>query len=229
MRIKLKLKTNNLLLPLSYRRAIQGIIYANLDKDLASDIHDEEDFKFFTYSKLLGKYTILPANQINFDGTVYLLIASVNPVFLENLYNHFAARGYLEFYSQRVQIEEMEVYGNDINTRTITYRTLSPVTIYQTNQYSQTIFYSPFKSEYEGLLLKNLNHKLDQMGLVEDYDFKIRNFKNIKRGVYSYKESSYEAYDYTVTIEASELLHNLIMDTGLGSKNSIGFGMVELA
>lgn len=228
MRIKLKLKADNLLLPLSYRHGIQGMIYSNLDDELASQIHDLDNYKFFTFSKILGKYDILPANQINFNGFIYIVIASINPIFLENLYTNLSNRGYIILYGKQVSISSIEVYGNNIDDRIITYRTLSPVTSYISDDYGNVTFLKPFMSEYEYYLLLSLNRKLEAMNISYDNDFKILKFEKIKRGIFAYKNCSYEAYDYIVSIEASELLHNLIMDSGLGSKNSIGFGMVEL-
>jgi CRISPR-associated endoribonuclease Cas6 len=94
MRIILEISSEKeIKLPIQYNHILQGFIYNNLsDKDYREFIHsqgyqlDNKKFKFFTYSRLLGKFNLYPRpNEIGFESPVKLVVFRIEKVITDLL------------------------------------------------------------------------------------------------------------------------------------------------
>jgi CRISPR-associated endoribonuclease Cas6 len=246
MRLVLELlaQGDRLILPLHYNQEVQGLIYHNLDETLARRIHDQgtplgkRQFRFFTFSRLLGEYRI-DGDIIEFSGPVRLHIGSVHEELLESLAFHMLREPLVRLGGALCQVRSIEVELLPKISRPILVRAISPITVYSTlkagDGRKKTYYYSPFEAEWEEHLLANLQRKAQALGwgkkrLAALEGARIRPFKVKKEDlrVLRYRETVIKGWTGLFTLDLPEPFFFLAYDSGLGSKNSQGFGMVEV-
>lgn len=240
MRVKLNLYSDTpILLSTSYNRALQGMIYNLLDYEHRDFLHNKgylsnnRRFKLFTFSKLLGKYT-LKGSYIIFNEHVSLLISSPIKEFIENICNNLL-RKEIQIEINRVYIESIEFLREPpITNNTIIY-TLSPIVVYSTlftkDKRKKTYYYSPYEEEFSGLITKNLIKKLSILTNINmtkgDQLLRIEPLR-VREHILSFKGTIIRGWSGRFKIYGSEELILTGYRCGLGSKNSAGFGMVEV-
>lgn len=246
MRIVLELASGGgrLLLPLQYNSEVQGLIYKNLDRALANRLHNEgtplgkRQFRFFTFSRLLGRYQI-DGDLIAFTGPVRLRIGSVHEELLESLALHLLREPLVQLGREECAVRTIEVEPLPPISRPILVRALSPITVYRTLYTAEgkrkTYYFSPSEGEWEELLLANLRRKAEALGwgkerlagLAEAHIQPQKVGKGDLR-VLEYRGTVVKSWTGIFQLDLPEPFFLLAYDSGLGSKNSQGFGMVEV-
>ena len=229
MRLKISFTAEQLSLPMDYRRGIQAFLYSCLNPSSGNIYHDDSGFEIkpFVFSSILGAYKIHD-DRIVFDGKCSFFVASFDLNFLNEIYQSVCETGMITLYGNFVEIDEIKPVKNNVRDGTETYNTLSPITVYQTDSEGLRIYLNPDQSEFTELIKENLLHKYELFA-GEDYAYplKIYHYEVQKRMVCMYKETAYVAYRCRFQVTASSLMHELILDTGVGYRNSAGMGMVE--
>ena len=114
---------------------------------------------------------------------------------------------------------------------------LSPVTVYSTLKKAdgtpKTYYYSPFESEFSELLEQNLKKKASILlgkDKVDKYNFTIKpiRVRSNDQKILTYKGFVIKCWMGEYKIRGSPELHRIAYETGLGSKNSQGFGCFEI-
>jgi CRISPR-associated endoribonuclease Cas6 len=86
--------------------------------------------------------------------------------------------------------------------------------------------------EFSELIRKNLIHKYEayynKLPLRDDFSISPINKKGLKERVVIYKDYVIKGWDGEFLLEGSEELMNIAYNAGIGSKNSQGFGCVEI-
>ena len=223
MRIKIIFHAQSVSLPIEYRHVIQGVIYNMLNENNYSDyIHDELNINKFCFSKLFGNHKIAN-NKIIFYDSFELYISSIHKELIELLIDRFKNN---EIILLNQKIDFVEIYEDKtyIDREEIRIKTLSPVTIHIKDD-NNTIYFNPYSSNYNELLNDNYCNKLgiDNMEL-----FYLKDFKNVKKVISKYKGFIIEAYEFEATLISDVNTINLLYHVGLGNKNSIGFGFINL-
>ncbi len=246
MRIVLELlpTRERLSLPLQYNSEVQGLIYKNLDRALAAWVHDRgtplgrRQFRFFTFSRLLGRYRIIE-DLIEFTGPVRLRIGSVHEELLESLALHLLREPLVRLGKEECAVRAIEVEPLPKIARPMLVRAISPITVYRTLYTAEgkrkTYYFSPFEREWEELLLANLWRKGRALGwgktrLAGLEGAHIRPFKVGKKDlrIMEYRGTVIKGWTGVYELDLPAPLFLLAYDAGLGSKNSQGFGMVEV-
>lgn len=219
----------NTVLPYSYRRGLQAFIYSALDSKDSAYLHDMEAgrIKPFVFSDILGRYQAIDRGIV-FDGKCTFYLSS--PSF--NLLN--------EFYNFCIKKETLSLYGNyfpltriseDLYKHkdgTVSYRTISPLTVFDIDSNGHSYFYNPDQDEFKEKITDNLSHKyLEIYGKQMDSYFNIYRIEELKRHVVEFKGFKYDAYDISFMADCKDDIHTLMMDCGIGNRNSIGMGMIE--
>ncbi len=250
MRIKITFEPVNDVVKLSpnYNHILQGIIYLHIDKAIAKKVHDggfqlgKRVYKMFTFSRLR-------ADHLHFDnsikklvltGKIWFYIGSLNMELLESFALSMVREETLELGDdQPVRVSAVEVETPVEPVRPAVIKMMSPLTVYSTlstpDGRKKTYYYTPKEEEFSRLIMENLQRKMKAyVGEKEDipplenayikplkvtkHDLIITRFKNfiIKgwKGV----------YELSLPPPYFELAYN----TGLGSKNSQGFGMFRV-
>ncbi len=242
MRLKILLNSDSTIkLPKHYNRILQGFIYSLFEPIFRRFLHSEgfryekRRFKLFCFSRLNGKFKI-NSDNFEFQPPVNFLISSPKIEILQNL-----AEGMLkkqEFYldKNKVFIEEIKVLKRpEFKEKRIKIKMLSPLTVYSTFKNSnkkRTYYYSPQESEFSQLLKENLKKKYKLVfGEEKDFFFKITPFKlDFKKDkkIIIYKGTVIKAWMGSYILESEPKILELSYYTGLGTKNSQGFGMWDL-
>jgi len=242
MRIKINLSAETpLILPKSHNHLLQGFIYSLLDPLLRKRLHKEgypyekRRFKLFTFSRLLGKVKMFK-EYFQFNPPLKLIISSPKDEILQSL-----AEGLLK--SPEVILGKNTVYIDSINVAArpsfnhkVTIKMLSPVTIrstlYGADGSKKSYYYSPFEKEFCRLIKENLRKKYKivfNKNLGHDFEFSIKPQKvpPSSEKIIIYKGTVIKAWMGIYEIKGNPEVIALSYDTGLGAKNSQGFGCWE--
>ena len=242
MRIEINLSAETpLILPKSHNHLLQGFIYSLLDPLLRKRLHKEgypyekRRFKLFTFSRLLGKVKMFK-EYFQFNPPLKLIISSPKDEILQSL-----AEGLLK--SPEVILGKNTVYIDSINVAArpsfnhkVTIKMLSPVTIrstlYGADGSKKSYYYSPFEKEFCRLIKENLRKKYKivfNKNLGHDFEFSIKPQKVPPscEKIIIYKGTVIKAWMGIYEIKGNPEVIALSYDTGLGAKNSQGFGCWE--
>lgn len=235
MRLKIIIDAENNPIPFEYHRFLQAIIYRALNEDTGNFLHEQgygEDrkFKLFVYSELIGRYKIQEKHLV-FTEPVTFYISSVSSKMLNELYLYFNKQEYIFFNHIPLRVIDAEpvediVYHED---QRYMLQTLSPIVCYKTDDKNFTTFFHPKSRDFEESLKNNIQRKYEVLFGRKGKDiFEIDDIIKYKRTMVKYKKTSYEAYLVTMKVHVGDAYLKLLMHTGLGSKNSAGFGMMKI-
>ena len=243
MRIKLQLNSEEeyLLLPLHHSPTIQGMLYKSLPLYLSKFLHDigffynGRKFKLFTFSKIISEHFIIQKDKkrIKYKTPITLYISSGIDDISKSWGENFIKKDKIILGKNQLYIEAIEVLPKPDFSGEMIIKTLSPITAYQTVQKNGKKFYkyyNPDDKEFETLLKENIKKKyyILKNKKIEDFPFEMKPVKNIRKARIKYKDFLIEAYEGEFKIKTDPEIFKTVYDTGLGAKNSQGFGMVEV-
>ncbi|HBC97543.1 MAG TPA: CRISPR-associated endoribonuclease Cas6 [Clostridium sp.] len=229
-------------LPIHYNNILQAVILNWLgNENYQKFIHDfgykvgKRKYKLFTFSKIYGKFKIdRERKTIDFFDNAHFTISSLENKFLSYLATNVIEKDNFKFGNNIVNVNSIETVNNKISEREEVY-TKSPIVMYSTfKNYkgNKTYYYSPLEREFSELIRKNLIHKYEayynKLPLRDDFSISPINKKGLKERVVIYKDYVIKGWDGEFLLEGSEELMNIAYSAGIGSKNSQGFGCVEI-
>ena len=253
MKLKIVLASaGNITLPRNYNHILQSWLYNQIsDPAYQAFLHDQgfsfekRKFKMFTFSRLLGRWALDPAKKnMIFGNHVTLYIASPLLPLMEEVAFTLLSGLQTRLGTNQVIVSEIQSDGDDVlpsGTHKWRISALSPIVAYSTltnNGKKETRYYRPDEPEFNALVKSNLQKKssilLDE-GLAKygplTGDFVLRPlFDPAKTGSTAlyYKEFFIRGYMGKYEVECDACWMRVALDTGLGSKNAQGLGMVEL-
>ena len=221
-------------LPLNYQYGIQSMLYGVL-RDSGDDFwHDagakvgSRRFKLFVFSQLRGR-RIMEGKRIRFTDRVYLDVRSVRDDFCEALADSFARFPELNLCGVPLRVEAMKLSTEEIVWDTLAIRMLSPMTVYESRE-NHTRYFTPLDAEFGERISANFRNKFrafygkDPRGGVELVPLSVgAEDKTVTRfkGIYiTAWKGEYRLAGYPDDL-------TFLYYTGLGAKNSGGFGMFE--
>lgn len=243
----------NIILPRSYNHIIQGWLY-NMISDPAYRmfLHNQgyqsqsenRAFKFFTFSRLFGKWHLDDGKKnMVFLGPVMLQLASPLMPLMQEVASSALLGQNSMLGNNNIRVVSLEVKNDNLPFEQNTYqiKALSPIVVYQTMQEADkktTRYYHPGETEFNQLVKENLlrksqvllEHGFNEYGPL-DGDFIIRPlFDPLKKNSTAlyYKGFFIKGYvgDYEAVCDQTWM--KVALDTGLGGKNAQGLGMVEV-
>lgn len=237
MRLTVKIELEEpLVLPINYHHILQGIIYKNLapfsvgaggemaDRGVSYDVRE---FKLFTFSSLHGRYQIKD-RKIIFRNEVSLEISSPDVFMIRKLKNNFQNYG-ISFGQNRITDLELTLSDHVIEKDVVPIRMISPVCVYtKGEEEDQPYYYAPEQEEFSKWIDDNFYRKYKMFYGVEPCgEVTIRPLKVSEKDncITYYKKATISAWlgDYILSGERKYL--DFLYQTGIGSKNSQGFGM----
>lgn len=236
MRLKIELTSKELKLPINYQATIQGMIYSVFSKeDYGKFLHDEgyrldnKVFKLFVFSNLFGKYRI-DNKKIIFEDKCYFYIASESEEFIQIVYQFYMNNEIIILDGQKVKINNIKMVDVPYfrGEKDIVIRTLSPVVAYRTeNNYVN--YFKPSDEEFALLCFNNLLNKNASIdNPISNLVFSINSINYEKKRLVRFKNTFYIAYMSEMNIHTNYETLSLLYNTGLSSKGSAGFGMIEV-
>ena len=239
MRLNVELNaTESIRLPVNYNYLVQSMIYNNMDREFAEFLHDQgyevgkRKFKLFSFSRLLGQYKIM-GSEILFAPPVRLVISSPLKEFCQYLLNGLLSQGSIRLGQNEVKVEKVSVSSPEAQSE-IKVRLLSPVVAYSTFLKPEggkyTCYFQPGEQEFNRLAEENLRKKYQAFYNQEPPagDVRIKCLKSPRLHLIKYKSFVIKGYSGLLLLQGPQLLLQIALDAGLGSKNSMGFGLLEM-
>lgn len=239
MRLNVELNaTESIRLPIHYNHLVQSMIYHSMDREFAEFLHeqgyevDKRKFKLFTFSRLLGQYEIM-GSEIFFTPPIRLIISSPLKEFCQYLLNGLLSRGSIRLGQNEINVEKISVSSPEAHSE-IKVRLLSPVVAYSTLLKPEggkyTCYFQPGEQEFNRLAEENLRKKYQAFHNQQPPagDLEIKCLKPPRLHLIKYKNFVIKGYSGLLLLQGPQPLLQMALDAGLGSKNSMGFGLLEI-
>jgi len=227
-----------LVLPINYNHIIQAVIYRTLSvmPDYTDFLHNRgyssghRQYKMFQFSQLKGKYRIKEKNII-FYSFIELEIRSPEPLLIQLLDGGFRycgiTFGQKSYKNIRTKINDFTVEKDELIVKTVT-----PIVVYSTDSTTKyTVYYSPEDIEFYEEIQNNAYRKYQAYyGVEPDSYVEIKEASDMtaKKLVTKYQGSYIEAWYGNFILFGKRKYLDFLYQTGLGSKNSQGFGMFNI-
>lgn len=241
------------MLPMDYQYFLSAWIYkviGQADPEFSAFLHSQgywngkKSFKLFGYSPLsFGKPVLwkekslfeIQENQLSVNISFHLAEAAER--FIIGLFNNQQLYIGDRFNGLDLLVASVErLPGTDAGA-TLAYRALSPVVVSVLPEGKKYPDYlNPESESYEVLLRQNLMNKFNSIpgnvpiGTIAPFYFKLRSIPRSKLVTikpYTPEQSKVRGFIFDFLLTCPVEIHQLILSTGVGEKNSMGFGWVE--
>ena len=221
-------------LPINYMHILQSIIYHALATGNSS-VHDngyscgDRKYKDFTFSWLDGPYQI-SGKSIIFEERLSFEVRSTNPHIIHTIAENIKANG-ITYLDQHYEDVSVKMNDKGVEDECVAIRMVTPICVYSTDEYKHTIFYEPTELEFYEMINDNFRRKyIAIMGVEPKDDIVLRPSFISDRDckVTKYKGFYIKGFKGEYILEGNRKYLDFLYQTGLGSKNSKGFGMFNI-
>ncbi len=229
-----------LALPINYNHILQSIIYRALSAmpDYSEFLHEcgytsgGRQYRMFQFSQLTGDYYIDQGqHKIVFRSYVHLEIRSPEPLLIRLLTMNLQRHGVM-FGTVICRDVHLELYDYTVEENSLNIRMKSPVTVYSTDPGSGYVtYYKPDEDIFYQKINDNFLRKYQAYYGLSPYagiEMKPLQDNLPKKMVTKYQGSYITAWYGTYRLTGERKYLDFLYQTGLGSKNSQGFGMFEI-
>jgi CRISPR-associated endoribonuclease Cas6 len=234
--------TSVLQLPLNYQYVMQGFLYRSLtETQFANFLHEvgfqkgNRTFKLFTFSRLYGTHRILmKQKKIEFSETVTWHVSSVLETLIQQLAEYLMFSETIQLHGQLLTVEKVEIQRPRLNKNKYKIEMLSPVTVYSTyekEERKKTHYFQPKDPVFPILIESNFENKYEAYhGVRPEHKFGIHPIQVIDKYkvVTTFKGHIITGWLGKFEIESSPEQLAFSYDTGIGGRNSQGFGMFDI-
>lgn len=236
MQLTLTFRCRDASLPLAHKYPVQSLIYHILSQDpgFSAQLHDggfsagNRRFKLFTFGDLTGNYRI-ENGTICFRDFISLEVRSPEPAFLETLEKCARTGQTYTLNGNALTLIALRRDARTVTQNQIRVQTLSPVTAHTTLADGTTRYFSPEEPEFLQALVGNAYRKLMSFGQpIPAGSLFILPQGSFKKVVTTYKGTYITAWKGEFLLKGNPELLTFLQDTGLGAKNSQGFGMFRV-
>ena len=236
MRLRLVLRKEGIALPINYRPLIHGMIYSALStaSDYSEYLHNRHrddgtrSFKGFTFSRLNGPY-IMENRQLRFQGDLWLEVSSYESDFIDCLHAGLTARDAVTLGCETLSIVDCRAFDSHLLATQAAVRMVSPVVAYKTLENRKTHFFQPDDVLFFRALEMNARRKWAFYHGQTPCEISVAPlFDRLPQKQFSTFKGTYITawFGYYLLKGTPELI-DMLYQTGLGAKNSEGFGMFE--
>lgn len=231
-------------LPINYQSAIQGLIYhiLSITPEYSAFLHDSgyhtpnssHFYKLFVFSLLQGNYKVnFP--RIIFSNSVMLEIRSASPRFNDSLCLSLLRNQDYILAGQHIHLEHVQMRNEIITSEMLKIQMISPLclsTTYYQESKKKTFYFSPQDPRFLLYLDKNTEEKYKVAYPSASYKqigFSPLECTEHNKTVTKFANKTYiTAWTGTYTLLGDPSVLNFLYNTGLGSRNSQGFGMFNI-
>lgn len=231
----------NITLPFSYNSIIQAVLYRFINEEAYGQFmhnkgytYNKRSFKLFSFSSISKKPVSIDKEhkKFVFSNEISFYVSSINNEFFNFVLNSIVnMEEILNLGGNDVSISRLDIIEQDTSVGGIV-KTLSPITVYSTFEKpagGKVIhYYSPYELEFAELVRNNLLNKYRALyeNEPENSNFTIKAKGRVIEKVIPYKSSLVKGYSGMFDMEGSPELIGMAFCSGLGSKNSQGFGLI---
>jgi len=227
-----------LVLPINYHHILQAVIYNGLRglSQYGTFVHDkgygynERQFRVFTFSLLKGRYRIENGNII-FREKVAFEVRSPEVLFIKLLAESIARNG-VRYLNQHFDNVNIWIGDDAIEKDNVRIKLISPVVVYETDTGSgKTHYLTPDDDEFAVRINRNFMRKyFAYTGVPAESEIVLKPLKVTDRDKYvtKYKGIYIGGYFGEYELSGARKYLDFLYQTGIGSKNSQGFGMFDV-
>ena len=248
MKIKLSLISDKkIILARGYNELVQAFIYRHLDRAESQWLHDtgftheKRKYKLFTFSDIVphGKYN-KETRGFTYPERISLYVSSPVHWILEQFARNNITSESVMLGKNDLHVESVEIMSNEYVERSpVKVRTLSPIEVHTTFEKEdgkkKTHYYTPFEEDFNELINDNLKRKwraLNDSQLEHDITIKPlfngNKYERIRFFGTGENNTVIKAWHGYFQLDGTPEVISFALDAGLGSRNSQGFGMVEV-
>jgi CRISPR-associated endoribonuclease Cas6 len=172
--------------------------------------------------------------SIRFLDEISMTISSPVSEFCNSVANGMLTKRWLDFGGNRVEAKNMIVRQHMVDKQQVRIKSLSPIVVYSTllrpDGRKYTCYFQPGEPDYNRLISGNLRKKYEAYYNEEApaEDVKVEKLGQLNMHVMNYKKTVIKGYSGKLLLTGPSGLLQMAIDAGLGSKNSQGFGCVEV-
>ena len=242
------------LIPVDYQYFLSAWIYkviGQADQDFSNFLHSEgyssrgKQFKLFCYSPLnFGRPRLWKEKalfEIKSDQLFLHVSFRINEVaekFIIGLFNQQQLYIGDRFNGLDLEVARVERLPEPVLMETMNYQAYSPVVVShkEESRHAYAQYMSPVMDHYQAFLKENLISKYQSIPRVEplpaNFTFNLQVHGIPKSKLITMKpgtsqQSKVRGFVYDFTLACPAEMHQLVLDCGIGEKNSMGFGWVE--
>lgn len=230
-----------LLLPRAHHNMLEGLVYnlLSIDEEYSEFMHNRgyiacgNSYKLFTFGPLKGPHSVMN-NMIAFQNTVLWELRSPDPHFCKVLGESLTSRKSCRIGSSEVEladccIEESPVFGEVERIKMISPIVLSHSADSEGGK--RYIYHNPLEDRYSEYANGNFRRKFQAAyGQEPPWDIHLEALKvgMSDKCVTCYKgKRNIVGWKGVYKLSGDPFAIRFLYETGLGAKNSIGFGMFE--
>ncbi|HNR26035.1 MAG TPA: CRISPR-associated endoribonuclease Cas6 [Methanobacteriaceae archaeon] len=204
---------------------------------MASDLHSSSDFKYFTFSQIdVTRRKVIPGKGIvALDGKLNFLISSPHNYLIQSMVEGYLDESEVIFKGNKLMVEQVELLKQPTFTKNMNFKTMSPVVARIKREDGKVRDLNPGDLRFYTALQQNLLRKYNSFYDTYDGDEYVKivpDVDSVKRKRITIEKNGnqtyHRAYLMRFGMEADPQLVKFAYDCGLGEKNSMGFGMVEM-
>ena len=243
MRSKITLrKTTPAPIHYDYQYGIASMLYnrlAHANIRLANEMHSHQGFKFYTFSNLILGDWIPARHGLNFT-TAHLILSSPDPEFIRSFTEGLLQQP--EFYLRSIDkgkprpnlsIERIEILPKACIGEICEFKTVSPIYVktqrLQDGVLRDVDLYPKEPKFYENLHVNLVARYREYHGQDVDRDhFEVTSVKNIKAKRIKIADNYRRCSLMEFVVQGSPELLEFAYEAGLGEKNAMGFGCLEV-
>ncbi len=219
-------------IPINYQHALSSALYRFIKEanpDLSSSLHHSRDFKFFNFSNMKIPKKAIKGPEIELKKGTHVMFNFSSPSgdIPEATVAGMLSTGRMEILNAKFTIEKIEILETPDFSSLASFRTLSPIYI-DTVRNGERWDLMPTDPEWRHRIEENSRKKYahyfgrEYKGVFEIPEISRMSSKRINIGGQWWRAAHVE---FSVRAEAEML--RFIWDTGMGSRNSQGFGCVR--
>ena len=238
MQVRIRFSAEEFTIPIATTETLQGLIYKAIKTDPAysRSLHDRgrefegKSFKLFTFSELSGKYRT-EGKSITYLGEAVLTVSSCEAHFIGLLMQYFLPSKEVRLGNNTVTVASAELLSESISSEAVAIRTTSPITVYVTEEDGRTKYFSPADFEfYEGIVSNARRKWASKHGTDEGFSLTVTPLKgaSFKKRATCFKTTYITAWHGSFVLRGAPQILDFLLNTGLGAKNSQGFGAFEV-
>lgn len=237
MQLKIHIKNNRqIFLPLGYNYQLMSAVYhlVGNDEGLSSFLHNEgwhsggASFKLFCLSPLMGHYRI-DDKHIIFDGDISFEVRSPSQEFMDVLKRELFGSGRLKLFNYKLEVRMLECFDRHFEEQEHRIKTVSPICLRQMTDDGKTLYFSPVDREFDELINLNMYRKfMAAYGQEPPTTIDLEPLVTPKKVVTKIKGTWVTAYHCSFNMHTDPSIARFVYDVGLGSRNSQGFGMIDI-
>ena len=220
-------------LPLPYSYGLMSFVYRLLssDADLSGELHASRGPRLYCYSGLSGETKLVDKTIMFRDGKASLEVRSQRPEVIAAILNSLTRQSVFMILGRKLNVARVIADGTVVTAKSLRIITMSPICVYETIPGGKTVYYSPSDDKFATLITRNFLRKYQALyNKAYDGDFSIElvSKNSIRKVVTKLKDTWVTAYHAELIIEARPEALQLLFTTGLGTKNSSGFGLFDI-